>query len=69
MGEAVMEDVCRRTIAIRLDAGTDLREVETELIEPVIETSEDERAALWLCAWAYRENACRTWHRPMEVVI
>jgi hypothetical protein len=64
-----MEDVNRRTIAIRLDAGADLREVETELIEPVLGLSEEERAALWLFAWAYHANTSRTGHPPMEVVI
>jgi hypothetical protein len=63
-----MEDVYRRTIAIRLDSGADLREVETELIEPVLGLSEDDRAALWLFAWAYHENASRTGHPPAEVV-
>jgi hypothetical protein len=44
------------------------REVETELIEPVLGLSEDDRAALWLFAWAYHENASRTGHPPAEVV-
>ena len=53
---------------MRLDAGADPREVETELIEPVLGLSEDERAALWLFARAYHENAGRTVNPPTEVV-
>jgi cytochrome c-type biogenesis protein CcmH/NrfG len=64
-----MKDVYRRTIALRLDAGADLGEVEAELIEQVLGLSHDDRAALWLFARAYHENADRTGHPQTEVVI
>jgi alkylhydroperoxidase family enzyme len=51
-----MLDMYRREIARRLDAGDDLDEVEAEIIDVCRELSDDERAALWLFAWSYRER-------------
>jgi len=44
-------------IAVRLDVGESLTDVQAELIETADGLSEDERAALWLFAWSYRESA------------
>jgi len=44
-------------IALRLDRGESLIEVQAELVETADCLSEDERAALWLFAWSYRESA------------
>lgn len=51
-----MLDLYRREIARRLDAGHDLDDVEAEIIDVCPELSDDERAALWLFAWSYRER-------------
>jgi alkylhydroperoxidase family enzyme len=51
-----MLDDYRREIAARLDAGVSLEDVEAEIIEASSELSDDERAALWLFAWSYRER-------------
>ena len=44
-------------IALRLDRGEQLAEVEAELVDSAVAVSEDERAALWLFAWSYRASA------------
>jgi hypothetical protein len=44
----------RDEAALRLEAGASAVDVQNELIEPASGLSEDERAALWLFAWAYR---------------
>jgi len=49
-------DSYRQEIAQRLDAGSRLQEVEAELIDPSAELSDDDRAALWLFAWSYRDS-------------
>jgi len=49
-------DPYREEIACRLDEGFALPDIERYLIEPAVELSDDERAALWLYAWAYGES-------------
>jgi hypothetical protein len=44
----------RDEVALRLDSGARLVDVEGELIEAEPGLSEDERAAVWLFAWSYR---------------
>jgi hypothetical protein len=51
-----MLDPYRHEIALRLDEGYDVSDVERYLIEPALELSDDERAALWLFAWSYRAS-------------
>lgn len=51
-----MIDPYRQEIALRLDQGYDLADVERYLIEPAVWLSEDDRDALWLFAWSYRET-------------
>ncbi len=41
-------------IAERLNSGCSLESVERELIDCAASLDEDERAALWLFAWAYQ---------------
>lgn len=57
-------------IADRLDAGSRLEEVVSEVIDPRLELSDDDRAALWLYAWSYdaragvhRASPQRVWSR------
>ena len=47
----------REEIALRLERGASVAEVQDEVIEPARELSEDERAALWLFAWSYQAPA------------
>lgn len=49
----------RGRLAVGLDGGATLPEVEGRLIEGASGLSEDERAALWLFAWSYRASARR----------
>ena len=51
-----MLDPYRQEIALRLDEGHDLAEVERYLIEPAVWLSDDERDGLWLFAWSYRAS-------------
>ncbi len=46
-------DELRAEIALRLDRGERLLDVEAELVEVADRLSEDDRAALWLFAWSY----------------
>jgi len=39
-------------LALRLDRGERLADVEAELIDAAVALSDDERAALWLFAWS-----------------
>ena len=43
-------------IALRLDRGEPLADVEVELVDSAVSVSDDERAALWLFAWSYRAS-------------
>lgn len=43
-------------IALRLDRGESLADVEAELVDVAVALSEDERAALWLFAWSYQAS-------------
>ncbi len=45
-------------IVLRLDAGATLHDVELKIIDPA-RLPEDQRAALWLFAWAYRDRGPR----------
>jgi hypothetical protein len=49
----------RDELAVWLDRGVALPEVEARLIDRAPGLSEDERAALWLFAWSYRAGARR----------
>jgi hypothetical protein len=49
-------DCLRDEAAARLDGGARLADVQRELIDTAQGLSEDERAALWLFAWAYRPS-------------
>lgn len=49
-------DYLRDQVALRLDRGERLAQLEGELIESAHGLSEDERAALWLFAWSYRRT-------------
>jgi hypothetical protein len=40
-------------IAVRLDRGEKLADVEAGLVDSAVGVSDDERAALWLFAWSY----------------
>ena len=52
-------DCLRDETALRLEAGAKLVDVQNQLIESAPGLSEDERAALWLFAWAYRPSRRR----------
>ena len=39
-------------IALRVDRGEKLADVEAELVDSAVALSDDERAALWLFAWS-----------------
>jgi len=43
-------------IALRLDRGETLPDVEAELVDSAVALGDDERAALWLFAWSYRAS-------------
>ena len=47
----------RHQIAVRLDLGHDLATVDRESIKPARWLNDDQRAALWLFAWSYRERS------------
>lgn len=55
-GEMRILDPYRQEIAMRLEEGFGLSEVERYLIEPAVELTDDERAALWLYAWSYHAS-------------
>ena len=50
-------DCVRDEVALRLESGARLVDVEGELIEGTPGLSEDERAAVWLFAWSYRARS------------
>jgi hypothetical protein len=52
-----MLETYTREIALRLESGSALEEVEADLIEPSLGLSDDERAALWLFAWSHPARA------------
>jgi hypothetical protein len=49
-------DHVRHELSVRLDHGASLAELQDQVIESAPGLSEDERAALWLFAWAYQPN-------------
>ena len=51
-----MLDPYRHEIALRLDEGYELSDIERYVIESAVELSDDDRAALWLFAWSYRDS-------------
>ena len=53
MAESLL-DCLRDEVAARLDDGASSADVQDEIVETAQGLSEDERAALWLFAWAYR---------------
>ena len=53
MAESLL-DCLRDEVAARLDGGAGSADVQDELVDTAQGLSEDERAALWLFAWAYR---------------
>jgi hypothetical protein len=57
-----MLEAYRHEIALRLDEGYELSDLERHLIEPAVELSDDDRAALWLFAWSYRASHPRHSH-------
>ncbi len=59
--EALVERA-RAEIELQLDAGETVECVQEELIGPMLELSEDERAALWLFAWSYSQARSRPTH-------
>jgi hypothetical protein len=61
-------DPYREEIAFQLDEGFALPDIERYLIEPAVELSDDERAALWLYAWSYRASHPPR-SRPYEAVL
>jgi len=52
-------DCLRDEATLRLEAGAASAEVQSALIDSAPRLSEDERAALWLFAWAYKPSAGR----------
>ena len=46
-------DCLRDELALRLDGGATLADIQIDVIDVAQGPSEDERAALWLFAWAY----------------
>jgi hypothetical protein len=52
-------DCLRDETAARLDGGASLADCQDELIDPAVGLSEDERAALWLFAWAHAPSGRR----------
>jgi hypothetical protein len=49
-------DHVRHELSFLLDRGASLAQLQDQVIESVPGLSEDERAALWLFAWAYRPD-------------
>lgn len=47
-------DCVRDELERRLENGAGIAEIESELVERTPELDDDERAGLWLFAWAYR---------------
>jgi hypothetical protein len=62
-------DCLRDEAAVRLDGGARVADVQGGLIERVQGLSEDERAALWLFAWAYRPSQPTEFRRGLESVL
>lgn len=52
-------DCLRDETALRLEAGARSVDVQSDLIDSASGLTEDERAALWLFAWAYRPSTAR----------
>ena len=62
-----MLDTYQHEIALALEEGFELSDVERQLIEPARELSDDERAALWLYAWSCARRQ-RQSLRPAELL-
>jgi hypothetical protein len=58
MTEGLLECL-RDDVAVWLDRGAALAEVQGQLIESAPALSEDERAGLWLFAWSYAASGRR----------
>lgn len=68
MGEILL-DRLRDEAALRLDGGARVADVQAELIDGAQELTEDERAALWLFAWAYRPSRPTEFRSGLEAVL
>jgi hypothetical protein len=69
-GTAVMTDLLidhvRDELSFLLEHGASLAQLQDQVIERVPGLSEDERAALWLFAWAYRPRGLVPRQRLLE---
>jgi hypothetical protein len=61
-------DCLRDDAALRLEGGATVADVQDELIDAAQGLTEDERAALWLFAWAYRPGPPGNSRRAREWV-
>lgn len=68
MGENLL-DCLRDEAALRLEGGAPVADVQGELVERGQGLSENERAALWLFAWAYRPSGPTEFRRGLESVL
>jgi hypothetical protein len=68
MGERLL-DCLRDEAALRLEGGARVADVQAELIDGARDLTEDERAALWLFAWAYRPSGPTEFPRGLEAVL
>jgi hypothetical protein len=64
-GESLL-DCLRDEAALLLEGGARVADVQDELIDAAQGITEDERAALWLFAWAYRPRAPTEFRRRPE---
>lgn len=55
MAESLLDSL-RGEVVLRLEGGARVADVQEELIDTAQGLSEDERAAVWLFAWAYRPS-------------
>lgn len=62
-----MLDRVREDLKLRLEDGARMAEVERELVKSAPQLNEDERAASWLLAWAYRPRHQDTSERLVAV--
>ena len=66
-GESLL-DCLRDEAALLLEGGARVADVQAELIDGAQGLTEDERAALWLFAWACRRSASTEFRRSLETV-
>ncbi len=58
----------RDEVALRLNRGARLADVQREVIDVAPGVSEDERAALWLYAWSYSRDGAMSARRVVESI-